>query len=54
MLDEILELNRRAAARGDFDIAYHLLMAAPHCADHTEAMRLRRQSNQHRTKHRSG
>ena len=34
MLDEILELNRRAAASGDFEAAYHLLMAALHVADH--------------------
>ena len=33
MLQEILELNRRAAARGDFEVAYHLLMAALHAAD---------------------
>lgn len=33
MLEEILALNRRAAARGDFEVAYHLLMAALHAAD---------------------
>ena len=33
MLREILELNRRAAERGDFEVAYHLLMAALHFAD---------------------
>jgi hypothetical protein len=35
MLDEILALNRRAAASGDFETAYHLLMAALHCAERT-------------------
>jgi hypothetical protein len=34
MLDEILALNRRAAANGDFETAYHLLMAALHDAEH--------------------
>ena len=34
MLDEILELNRRAAQEGDFEVAYHLLMAALHYVDH--------------------
>ena len=34
MLEEILELNRRAAAQGEFEVAYHLLMAALHAADH--------------------
>jgi histidinol phosphatase-like PHP family hydrolase len=33
MLEEILQLNRRAAANGDFEVAYHLLMAALHAAD---------------------
>ncbi|HWI38098.1 MAG TPA: hypothetical protein VNU64_16685 [Burkholderiales bacterium] len=33
MLEEILELNRRAAAQGEFEVAYHLLMAALHAAD---------------------
>ena len=33
MLEEILALNRRPAARGDFEVACHLLMAAPHAAD---------------------
>jgi hypothetical protein len=28
-----LELNRRAAAEGDYPVAYHLLMAALHAAD---------------------
>jgi hypothetical protein len=34
MLEEILELNRRAAERGDFEAVYHLLMAVLHVADH--------------------
>jgi hypothetical protein len=34
MLREILELNRRAAEQGEFEVAYHLLMAALHFADH--------------------
>jgi len=34
MLEEILALNQRAAASGDFEAAYHLLMAALHVADH--------------------
>jgi len=34
MLNELLELNRRAAGQGAFEVAYHLLMAALHFADH--------------------
>ena len=34
MLEEILALNEQAAGRGDFEVAYHLLMAALHHADH--------------------
>lgn len=34
MLEEILALNQRAAAQGDFEVAYHLLMAALHHIDH--------------------
>ena len=34
MLEEILALNRQAAGKGDFEVAYHLLMAALHHADH--------------------
>jgi len=34
MLDELLELNHRAAEEGEFEAAYHVLMAALHCADH--------------------
>ena len=33
MLEQILELNRQAAARGEYEVAYHLLMAALHCID---------------------
>ena len=33
-LDAILELGREAAAAGEFEAAYHLLMAAVHLADH--------------------
>ena len=35
VLEEILALNARAAAAGDFEVAYHLLMAALHLADHS-------------------
>jgi len=42
MLEEILALNRRAAAGGDFEAVYQLLWAALHAAD--EAVRLRLQS----------
>jgi hypothetical protein len=34
MLEEILALNARAAASGNYEVAYHLLMAALHHADH--------------------
>ena len=34
MLNELLELNRRAAEQGEFEVAYHVLMAALHHADH--------------------
>jgi hypothetical protein len=34
MLDELLELNHRAAQQGEFEVAYHVLMAALHRADH--------------------
>jgi hypothetical protein len=34
MFEQIIELNARAAAQGDYEAAYHLLMAALHCADH--------------------
>ena len=37
MLDELLELNHRAAEEGEFEAAYHVLMAALHCADHARA-----------------
>ena len=33
-LDAILELSREAAAAGEFEAAYHLLMAAVHLLDH--------------------
>jgi hypothetical protein len=36
MLDQILALNERAAAAGDYEVAYHLLMAALHAADHAK------------------
>ena len=39
MLDELLQLNRRAAEQGDFEVAYHLLMAALHHADHARDQR---------------
>ena len=39
MLSELLELNRRAAEQGSFDVAYHLLMAALHHADHARDQR---------------
>ena len=42
MLEEILALNRRAAAGGDFEATDQLLVAAVHAAD--EAVRLRLQS----------
>jgi hypothetical protein len=38
MLRELLELNRQAADRGDFEVAYHLLMAALHAADHAKEL----------------
>jgi hypothetical protein len=34
MLEEILALNRRAAAGGDFEATDQLLVAAVHAADH--------------------
>jgi hypothetical protein len=33
MFEQILELNARAAAEGNYEAAYHLLMAALHCAE---------------------
>jgi hypothetical protein len=33
MFDELLQLNQRAAADGNYETAYHLLMAALHCVD---------------------
>ena len=33
MPSELLELNQRAAGQGQFEVAYHLLMAALHFAD---------------------
>ena len=36
MLRELLGLNRRAADDGDYEVAYHLLMAALHLADHAK------------------
>jgi hypothetical protein len=33
MFEQIIALNARAAAQGDYEAAYHLLMAALHCAD---------------------
>ena len=35
MLNAILRLNADAAAQGDYEVAYHLLMAALHVVDHT-------------------
>lgn len=32
--DAILEMSREAAAAGEFETAYHLLMAGVHLADH--------------------
>jgi hypothetical protein len=34
MLEEILKLNGEAAASGEYEVAYHLLMAALHVVDH--------------------
>ena len=34
MFDELLQLNQRAAAEGNYETAYHLLMAALHYVDH--------------------
>ena len=34
MLDAILRLNADAAAHDEYEVAYHLLMAALHVADH--------------------
>ena len=34
MLEAILRLNADAAAQGEYEVAYHLLMAALHVADH--------------------
>ncbi len=34
MFEELLRLNQRAAAEGNYEAAYHLLMAALHCVDH--------------------
>jgi hypothetical protein len=36
MLEEVLKLNGEAAARGEYEVAYHLLMAALHVADHAK------------------
>lgn len=36
MLDELLALDRQAASGGDYEVAYHLLMAALHAADHAK------------------
>jgi hypothetical protein len=36
MLDKVLKLNAEAAAQGDYEVAYHLLMAALHVADHAK------------------
>jgi hypothetical protein len=36
MLEEVLKLNGEAAARGEYEVAYHLLMAALHAADYAK------------------
>ena len=36
MFDQLLELNARAAADGNYETAYHLLMAALHYVEHEE------------------
>ena len=36
MLEEPLKLNAGAAARGEYEAAYHLLLAALHLADHAK------------------
>ena len=36
MLNEVLKLNAAAAAQGDYEVAYHLLMAALHIADYAK------------------
>ena len=36
MLSEVLRLNAAAAAGGEYEVAYHLLMAALHIADHAK------------------
>ena len=33
MFEQIIQLNERAAAQGDYEAGFHLLMAALHCAD---------------------
>ncbi len=33
-LETILDLSEQAAAAGEFEVSYHLLMAAVHLADH--------------------
>jgi hypothetical protein len=33
MLDEVLKLNADAAAHGEYEVAYHLLMASLHVAE---------------------
>lgn len=33
MLSDVLKLNAEAVARGQYEVAYHLLMAALHVAD---------------------
>jgi hypothetical protein len=33
MLDEVLKLNADAVAQGEYEVAYHLLMAALHSAE---------------------
>jgi len=37
MFEQIIELDARAAAQGDYEAAYHLLMAALHCTDRARA-----------------
>ena len=36
LYDHLLELNRPAFAAGEYDVAYHILMAALHCAESLE------------------
>jgi hypothetical protein len=36
LYDHLMDLNRSAFAAGEYDVAYHVMMAALHCAESLE------------------